>query len=235
MMLPSLPQATIAVAASHERFPIRRIYCVGRNYGAHAEEMGHDRREPPFFFMKPADAVVDSAVTGPVPPATNDMHPEVELVVALAAGGRNVAVADAHALLWGAAVGVDLTRRDLQAEAKAKARPWDMAKGFDNSAPIGPLTPIAGVPSLEHGAITLSVDGEERQRGDLSHMIWSVAETIAHLSTLVALAPGDIIMTGTPSGVGSVRPGQTMLARIDGLEDLTVPVGSPVPTPGTGV
>lgn len=231
LVIPDPPHPTLAVTDPGERFPVRRIYCVGRNYSEHAVEMGHDAREPPFFFAKPADAVVDTGITIPYPPATQDLHYEVELVVAIGANARSVSVQRALNLVWGAAVGIDLTRRDLQAQAKQKSRPWDMGKGFDNSAPIGPLTPMARVPSLERGAITLSVDCERRQTGDLSQMTWSVAETIAYLSTLVALAPGDLIMTGTPAGVGAVKAGQTMHATIDGLADLTVPIGPPLTLP----
>ena len=219
-MLPTVAAPTIAVTGSADRFPVRRIFCVGQNYADHAREMGNDPdRQQPFFFSKPADAVVENGATLPFPVRTADLHHEVELVVALAAGGRDIDAKDAIALVWGSAVGIDLTRRDLQAEAKKAGRPWDMAKGFDRSAPIGALTP--GAPP-ETGGIALSIDGEIRQSGDLSMMIWSVAEVIAVLSTYVELAPGDLIFTGTPAGVGPIRAGQSVRATIAGLEPLDV-------------
>lgn len=220
MQLPSLTVPTIAIAGSSARFPVRRIYCVGQNYADHAREMGNDPdRQPPFFFSKPADAVVASGTELPFPPLTQDLHHEVELVLALGAGGRNIAVADAEALVFGHAVGIDLTRRDLQAAAKKAGRPWDMAKGFDHSAPIGPLT--LGAPPAS-APITLSLDGEQRQSGDLADMIWSVAEIIATLSTYVELAAGDLIFTGTPAGVGPVLPGQQLRGNIAGLAPVEI-------------
>ncbi len=219
-MLPTVAAPNIAVTGSADRFPVRRIFCVGQNYADHAREMGNDPdRQQPFFFAKPADAVVENGATLPFPVRTTDLHHEVELVVALGAGGRDIDAKDAIALIWGSAVGIDLTRRDLQAEAKKAGRPWDMAKGFDRSAPIGALTP--GAPP-ETGGIALSIDGETRQSGDLSMMIWSVAEVIAVLSTYVELAPGDLIFTGTPAGVGPIRAGQSVHATIAGLEPLDV-------------
>ncbi len=219
-MLPVVIAPSIAIAGSTDRFPVRRIFCVGQNYADHAREMGNDpNRQQPFFFGKPADAVVDNGATLPFPVRTNDLHHEVELVVALSAGGRDIDAKDATGLIWGSAVGIDLTRRDLQAEAKKSGRPWDMAKGFDRSAPIGALTP--GAPP-ETGAIVLSIDGETKQSGDLSMMIWSVAEVIAVLSTYVELAPGDLIFTGTPAGVGPIRAGQRVRAEIAGLGTLEV-------------
>ena len=215
MELPTVPTPTIAIAGEALRFPVRRIFCVGRNYADHAREMGHDPdREPPFFFTKPGDAVSDSGVL-PFPPRTADLHHEVEWVVALGGGGRNIRVEDAAALIFGHAVGLDLTRRDLQAEAKKAGRPWDMAKGFDHSAPVGPLRRER--PRTD-AAIALSIDGETRQRGRLDDMIWSVEEVIAHISTFVALAPGDLIFTGTPAGVGPIRPGDTLRGTVEGLE-----------------
>lgn len=208
------PQASLAVAGSDARFPIRRVFCVGRNYAAHAREMGNDPdREPPFFFTKPADAVVTTPCAVPYPPLTQDLHHEVELVLAIGPDG-----------LWGAGVGVDLTRRDLQAEAKATRRPWDMAKAFDFSAPIAPLVPIADVPSLSQGRIWLSVDGAPRQDADIADMIWPVDGILGALSQAVALRPGDLIMTGTPDGVGPVTRGQTMTGGIDGLGTFEVRV-----------
>ncbi|WP_380778373.1 fumarylacetoacetate hydrolase family protein [Sphingomonas sp. R86520] len=220
MQIPDITVPTIAIAGSADRFPVRRIFCVGQNYADHAREMGSDPdRQQPFFFAKPADAVVANGSTLPFPLLTEDLHHEVELVIALGAGGANVPAGDAAALIFGAAVGIDLTRRDLQAVAKKAGRPWDMAKGFDRSAPIAALTP--GVPA-DNGMIALDVDGETRQSGDLSMMIWSVPEIIATLSTYVELAAGDLIFTGTPAGVGPILRGQSVRATIDGFEPLTV-------------
>lgn len=206
-------------------FPVRRIYCVGRNYAAHAREMGADpSREPPFFFQKPADAVIREGDAFPYPSATRDLHHEVELVVALAGGGRDVAADSALALVFGYTVGLDMTRRDLQAEAKSAGRPWDMAKGFDRSAPCAALRLAADIGHPTRGAITLTVNGTLRQSGDLADMIWSVPETIAALSRLVELQPGDLIFTGTPEGVGAVVRGDRMEARIEGVGALTLTV-----------
>lgn len=220
-VLPAPPRPALSVQGSDDLFPIRRIYCVGRNYAAHAREMGADEREPPFFFTKPGDAVVADGGSVAYPPATADLHHEVELVVAIGGQGAGVGVAEAAGLVWGYAVGVDLTRRDLQAQAKKAGKPWDMAKGFDQSAPIGPLVPAAGCAGLDSASIALSVDGETRQDGRLADMIWPVPEVIAHLSRLVILMPGDLIMTGTPDGVGPVARGETVRAEITGLPPLT--------------
>jgi fumarylpyruvate hydrolase len=221
--MPTVPQLcvpTIAISGSEQRFPVRRIYCVGRNYADHAREMGHDpRQELPFFFGKPADAVVDGGRVLPYPARTAELHHEVELVVALHQRGVNVGVTNAASMIFGHAVGIDLTRRDLQAEAKKSGRPWDMAKGFDNSAPIGALT--LGIPPAS-GEISLRVDGEVRQRGDLKDMIWSVAEIIATLSTYVELAPGDLIFTGTPAGVGPIKRGESLRGMIAGIEPIEI-------------
>ena len=218
--LPRLDVPTIAIARSNQRFPVRRIYCVGLNYADHAREMGNDpKRHPPFFFGKPADAVVGSGAHLPYPPKTADLHHEVELVVALRQGGSNISAADAASLVYGYAVGIDLTRRDLQAEAKKAGRPWDMGKGFDHSAPIGALA--TGVPPAS-GAISLTVDGKVRQSGDLQDMIWSVAEIIAALSTYIEVAAGDLIFTGTPSGVGPIQRGETVRGIIAGVEPVEV-------------
>ncbi|MEG3086024.1 fumarylacetoacetate hydrolase family protein [Sphingomonas sp. PB4P5] len=220
MRLPDLSVPRIALAGSADLFPVRRIYCVGQNYADHAREMGSDPdRQEPFFFAKPADAVVASGATLTFPTCTEDLHHEVELVVALGAGGNDIAVADAQAPIFGHAVGIDLTRRDLQAAAKKAGRPWDMAKGFDHSAPIGPLA--LGAPPAT-GSIALTVNGEPRQAGDLSQMIWSVAEIIAKLSRLVALAPGDLIFTGTPAGVGPIARGDSVRATIAGIAPVEV-------------
>ena len=220
MQIPVVTVPMIAIAGSTERFPVRRIFCVGQNYADHAREMGSDPdRQQPFFFTKPADAVVPGGGTLPYPSMTNDLHHEVELVVALGTGGTDIAAADALAMIYGHAVGIDLTRRDLQAAAKKAGRPWDMAKGFDRSAPIAALTP--GAPPAS-GPVTLTINGETRQAGDLSMMIWSVAEVIAALSREVALAPGDLIFTGTPAGVGPISPGDQVRATIADLTPLEI-------------
>ena len=219
-MLPVVIAPSIAIAGSTDRFPVRRIFCVGQNYADHAREMGNDpNRQQPFFFGKPADAVVDNGATLPFPVRTNDLHHEVELVVALGAGGSDINAKDAIATIYGSAVGIDLTRRDMQAVAKKTGRPWDMAKGFDRSAPIAALT--RGAPPAA-GPIALTIDGEPRQAGDLSMMIWSVAEVIAALSRQVELAPGDLIFTGTPAGVGPILPGVQVRATITDLEPLEI-------------
>jgi len=218
--LPNVPVPSVAIAGSGERFPVRRIFCVGQNYADHAREMGSDPdRQPPFFFSKPADAVVDTNALLPFPSRTHDLHHEVELVVALGAGGAEVSAGNAEQMIFGHAVGLDLTRRDLQAAAKRAGRPWDMAKGFDRSAPIGPL--VSGAPPRA-GAITLRINGELRQRGELSDMIWSVPEIIAALSTYVELAPGDLIFTGTPAGVGPINRGDALFGEIEGVPPIDI-------------
>jgi len=198
-------------------FAVRRVYCVGRNYAEHIIEMGNDTRDPPFFFTKPADAVVVGGAAIPYPPQTADFHHEIELVVAIGQDGADIAPQDALAHVYGYAVGLDMTRRDLQAQAKKAGRPWDMAKGFDYSAPIGTIEPVSAIGHPDHGAITLSVNGVERQRGDLSDQIWNVADTIAFLSGLVTLRAGDLIMTGTPAGVGAVARGDVLEGAIAGV------------------
>jgi fumarylpyruvate hydrolase len=204
---------------------VRRIYCVGQNYRAHALEMGGDPdRQLPFFFTKPADAILHDGATMPYPPMTEALEHEVELVVALGGGGANVAVTDALALVMGYAVGLDMTRRDLQAAAKKAGRPWDMAKGFDHSAPCGKLMPAARSGVMDSGAIWLRVNGEMRQSSDLSLMIWRVPEVIAELSRYVTLMPGDLIYTGTPENVGAVRIGDLLRAHVDGLAELHVTI-----------
>ncbi len=198
-------------------FPVRRIFCVGRNYAAHAREMGHDPdRELPFFFTKPADALLVDGADMPYPAMTNELHHEMEQVVAIGVGGADIAEADALSHVWGYGAGLDMTRRDLQAEAKKAGRPWDMAKGFDGSAPIGALVPASGIDPAR-GRIELRVNGEVRQSSDLSHLIWSVPETIAFLSRLVRLAPGDLIFTGTPEGVAAVKRGDALEGIIEGV------------------
>ncbi len=218
--VPRISVPSVPISGSELKFPVRRIYCVGRNYADHTREMGGDpERELPFFFSKPADAVVFSGWRLPFPARTSDLQHEVELVVGLHRGGTNIPAVDASSMIYGYAVGIDLTRRDLQAEAKKTGRPWDMAKGFDHSAPIGALT--RGLPPAS-GAISLTVDGEVRQSGDLKDMIWSVSEVIAALSTYVQLAPGDLIFTGTPAGVGAIRRGATVRGMLVGAEPIEI-------------
>lgn len=222
------PQASLPVSGGVGRFPIRRVFCVGRNYAAHAREMGKDPdREPPFFFMKPAGAVIVAEGIVPYPSLTSSFHHEIELVVALGAGGRDVAPDDALSLVWGYGVGVDLTRRDLQDEAKKLSRPWDWAKGFDASAPCTPIHPVADIGHPDSGEIWLRVNGELRQHGDLSDLIWSVPEVISAISTAVDLAPGDLIYSGTPAGVGPMQPGDVVSGGVAGVAEFTFTVGSP--------
>ena len=215
--------ASIAVAGGGA-FPVRRIYCIGRNYAAHAVEMGHDPdREAPFFFQKNASNL-DSSGEFPYPDKTSDVHHEVELVVALKSGGTNIPLDTALDHVWGYGIGLDMTRRDLQGEAKKLGRPWEIGKAFERSAPVGPLHPVSETGHLSQGRIELKVNGDIRQEGDLNQMIWKVPEMISYLSDYFELAPGDIIMSGTPSGVGAVVKGDSMEARIDGLGTLTVRV-----------
>jgi fumarylpyruvate hydrolase len=220
-LFPPPPQASVAIKGRAERFPVRRIFCVGRNYAAHAREMGQNpEREAPFFFSKPADALVPNDATIPFPPRTGNLHHEVELVVALAKGGSNIAAGDALGHVFGYAVGNDLTRRDLQFEARDKGRPWDTGKAFDRSAPITAIHPAAEYGHPRSGKIWLKVNGELRQQGDVADLIWSVPEIIAELSTLFELAPGDLIYTGTPAGVSALQPGDRIEGGIDGLDTL---------------
>ncbi|GJD95138.1 fumarylacetoacetate hydrolase family protein [Methylobacterium iners] len=228
-VIPNPPRVALPIVGSDDLFPVRRVYCIGRNYAAHAREMGSDPdREPPFFFMKPADAlqVVAGSETAEhvYPPRTENYHFEVELVAALGRGGRDIPAEGALEHVYGYAIGLDMTRRDLQDEAKRLSRPWDLGKAADGSGPVGPLHRAETIGHVAKGAITLSVDGETRQQGDLSDMIWSVSEQIALLSTYFELQPGDVIFTGTPSGVGPVRRGQTMRAEIAGLGAITLAV-----------
>jgi len=224
---PSIP--ALPVAGTGDLFPVRRVYCVGRNYAAHAREMGADpTREPPFFFMKPADALQPVAGNGvtdhPYPPKTANYHFEVEMVVALAKGGRDIPVGQALHHVFGYAIGLDMTRRDLQDEAKQLRRPWELGKAADFSGPVGPLYPASDIGHPAGGAITLAVDGTLKQKGDLSDMIWSVAEQIAYLSSYFELFPGDVIFSGTPEGVGALTQGQTMEAAIAGLGEIRLRV-----------
>jgi fumarylpyruvate hydrolase len=217
------PPATIAVPVrGGGLFPVRRVYCVGRNYAEHAREMGHDpEREPPFFFMKPTDAVVTGAEV-PYPPLTENLHHEVELVAAIGVGGSDIAVAEAPGHVFGYAVGLDLTRRDLQQAARKAGRPWEMGKGFDHSAPVGTIAPVAAIGHPQDARISLTVNGELRQSASIADMTWSVAEIVAELSRFVALKPGDLIMTGTPAGVGPLGRGDRLVGEIAGVGRLEV-------------
>jgi fumarylpyruvate hydrolase len=225
-VIPPPPVVTLPVDGDQRRFPVHRVYCVGRNYAAHAREMGHDPdREPPFFFTKPADALVPGGGRIPYPMATRDLHHEVELVVALGKGGGGIPEAQALEHVFGYAVGIDLTRRDLQAEAKELRRPWDMGKAFDRSAPVSALRPAARIGHPERNPIRLEVNDQVRQSSTLAHHIWSVPETIACLSGLVELAPGDLIFMGTPEGVAAIERGDRLTASIEGVGELEVIIG----------
>ena len=215
---------SIAISGRAERFPVRRIYCVGRNYMAHIREMGGDERDPPFYFAKPADAIVPTGSTIDYPPQTSNLHYEVELVAAISKGGRDISEEAALDHVYGYAVGLDMTRRDIQIALREKGRPWDMGKGFDQSAPCGDIHAVEDVGHFPKGNIWLKVNGETQQDSDLELMIWNLQETIANLSGLVELAPGDLIYTGTPDGVGPVVPGDKMHGHIDGLSDLEITV-----------
>ena len=219
-VLPPPPVATIPVKGSDALFPVHRIYCVGRNYAEHAIEMGSDpTREPPFYFAKPADSVVINGADMPYPSVTKSLHHEMELVVAIGKGGKNISVAEALSHVWGYCCGLDMTRRDIQNEAKKTGRPWDMGKGFDKSAPMGALVPAAGIDPTK-GKIELKVNGKVVQTSDLSKLIWSVAEVIANLSELVELVPGDLIMTGTPEGVAAVVKGDVLEGVVEGVGEV---------------
>ncbi|MDM0089508.1 MULTISPECIES: fumarylacetoacetate hydrolase family protein [unclassified Variovorax] len=227
-VFPAPAVVSIPVAGQPARFPVHRIYCVGRNYEEHAKEMGFTGREPPFFFMKPADAVVvvDAGQTGTMayPSLTHNLHHEIELVVAIGTGGKNIAAADAQKHIFGYAVGLDMTRRDLQGEMKKQGRPWDIGKSFEQSAPIGPIVPVAEAGDAPNAEIALQVNGSERQRSTVSKLIWNIAETIEHLSAAWELQPGDLIFTGTPEGVAAVVAGDTLVGTVAGLPTLTVKI-----------
>ena len=224
------PPATVSVpvVGTKERFPVHRIYCVGRNYEEHAKEMGFTGREAPFFFLKPTDAivVVEAGSTGsiPYPSLTKNLHHEIELVVAIGTGGKNILAADALKHIYGYAVGLDMTRRDLQGEMKKQGRPWCIGKGYDHSAPIGPITPAAQAGDVSQAEIYLQVGGQDHQRSNVSKLIWNIAETIEHLSAAWELQPGDLIYTGTPEGVAAVVTGDTMIGGVAGLGTLSVKV-----------
>jgi fumarylpyruvate hydrolase len=227
-VIPAPPQPALAISGSAQKFPVRRIWCVGRNYLEHIKEMGQDEREPPFFFAKPADAIVLDGGTVPYPSLTKDMHHEVELVVALKSGGRNITTKKALGHVYGYGVGIDLTRRDLQIASRDIKRPWEIGKAFDASAPCGPLKTVSETGHPEKGRIVLKCNGNVRQDGDLAQMIWKVPEIIAKLSEMVALEAGDIIMTGTPSGVAATVAGDKLECEVEGVGTLTVTIGQPL-------
>jgi fumarylpyruvate hydrolase len=219
---------SVPVVGRAERFPVHRIYCVGRNYEEHAKEMGFTGREPPFFFLKPADATVvaeaGQTASIPYPSLTRNLHHEIELVVAIGRGGRNIKAADATSHIYGYAVGLDMTRRDLQNDMKKQGRPWCIGKAFDQSAPIGPITPAAEAGDIGNATIWVQVNGSDRQRSNVSKLIWNIAETIEHLSAAWELQPGDLIYTGTPEGVAAVVSGDTLTGGVDGLTAIAVHV-----------
>ena len=222
------PTVSVPVVGRAERFPVHRVYCVGRNYEEHAKEMGFTGREPPFFFLKPADAVVavEAGQTGAIayPSLTKNLHHEIELVVAIGTGGRNIKAADAARHIYGYAVGLDMTRRDLQNDMKKQGRPWCIGKAFEQSAPIGPITPVADAGDVPNAEIWLQVNGTDRQRSNVSKLIWNIAETIEHLSAAWDLQPGDLIYSGTPEGVAAVVQGDTLVGSVGGLGTLTIKV-----------
>lgn len=226
-VIPAPPQPALAVAGSDKLFPVRRIWCVGRNYLEHIREMGNDEREPPFFFAKPADAIVPDGGTVPFPPLTEDLHFEVEMVVALKSGGKNIKADKALDCVWGYGVGIDLTRRDLQIASRNIKRPWEIGKAFDGSAPCGALKPASEIGHPKKGRIYLKQNGTVKQDGDLEQMIWNVPEIIEKLSESVALEAGDIILTGTPAGVGKIAVGDKLECEVEGVGKLTVTMGKP--------
>jgi len=223
-----LPVTTLPIVGKSERFPVRRIYCVGRNYVEHAKEMGFTGREAPFFFLKPSDAAVpvEAGQTGSIayPSLTKDFHHEIELVAAIGTGGKNIKAADAAKHIYGYAVGLDMTRRDLQGEMKKQGRPWCIGKAFEQSAPVGPITPAAQAGDVANAEIWLQVNGKDRQRSTVTKLIWNIGEIIEHLSAAWELQPGDLVMTGTPEGVAAVVAGDTLVGGVAGLETLTVKV-----------
>ena len=222
------PAVTVPVVGTSARFPVNRVYCVGRNYEEHAKEMGFTGREPPFFFFKPTDTVmvVDAGQTGQMdyPSLTKNLHHEIELVVAIGTGGRNIKAADAHKHIFGYAVGLDMTRRDLQGEMKKQGRPWEIGKSFEQGAPIGPITPAAQAGDVANAELFIQVDGKDRQRSNVSKLIWNIGEIIEHLTAAWDLRAGDLIYTGTPEGVAAVVAGDTLVGGITGLETLTIAV-----------
>ena len=223
-VIPAPPVASVEVAGSEDRFPVRRIYCIGRNYQAHREEMGHDDRKPPFYFQKPADALLETGGEFPYPSQSENVHFEIELVVAIAKGGVDISIEDALDHVYGYGLGIDMTRRDIQSQAKQDGRPWESAKSFDHSAPISPIRPASEIGHPDSGRIWLAVNGEVRQDSDLNLQIWNVQEGISHLSKLYQVAPGDLIYTGTPDGVGPIKSGDLITAGIDGIGELEIRV-----------
>jgi fumarylpyruvate hydrolase len=226
-IFPAPAIVSLPIAGNNARFPVRRIYCVGRNYLEHIRELGNDEKEPPIFFTKPRDAIVQNGATIPYACVTQNFHYELELAVALQSGGYNIPEEQALTHVFGYAVALDMTRRDLQKQLTAKAAPWDVAKAFDHSAPCGTIHPVSQVGHLDSGPIQLRVNGEVKQDSDLKQMIWNVPQIIAHLSRLFELQAGDVILTGTPSGVGPVQPGDVLLGEIDKLSALTIHIGAP--------
>ncbi len=227
-VFPPAPVVSVPVLGKSEGFPVHRIYCVGRNYEEHAKEMGFTGREPPFFFMKPADAivVVNKGETGsiPYPSLTKNLHHEIELVICIGKGGKDIKQADAFKHIYGYAVGLDMTRRDLQNDMKKQGRPWDIGKSYDHSAPIGPITPIADAGDIANAELFITVNGTDKQRSNTAKLIWNIAETIEYLSAAWELQPGDLIYSGTPEGVNAVVSGDTMVGGVAGLESITVKV-----------
>ena len=218
-------QPSVSVVGSDRLFPVHRIYCVGQNYAAHSREMGGDPdREPPFYFMKPADSIVESGATIVYPPRTNELHHEIELVVAIGKGGKSIDVTRAKEHIFGYAVGIDLTRRDLQSQAKDKRRPWDTGKSFEHAAPVSAIHRVEEIGHPSTGRIWLAVNGDDRQDGNVKNMIWNVPETIVELSTLFTLAPGDLIFTGTPAGVGPISSGDHITGGIEGVGELSIEI-----------
>ncbi len=222
-----LAQVGVEVAGMDSLFPVRRVYCVGRNYAAHVREMGGDERQPPFFFQKPADAILQNDSGVPYPPFTNDLQYEIELVLAIGKGGGDIALEDAAGHVFGIAVGIDLTRRDVQVAARKAGRPWEIGKAFDHSAPISAIHPLASNELPTAGVISLSVNGDVKQSGNLAEMIWNCTEVISQLSEQYRLEPGDLIYTGTPAGVGPVVPGDRIEGMVEGVDRITVTIAPP--------
>ncbi len=223
-VIPAPPPASVEVTGTGDRFPVRRIYCIGRNYLAHRKEMGHDDRKPPFYFQKPADALLETGGEFPYPTLSENVHFEIELVVAIAKGGTDISIENALDHVYGYGLGIDMTRRDIQSQAKQDGKPWESAKSFDHSAPISPIRPVSEIGHPDSGRIWLAVNGEIRQDSDLNLQIWNVQEGISHLSKLYEVGPGDLIYTGTPDGVGPINPGDLITAGIEGIGELEIKV-----------
>ncbi len=223
-VIPAPPPASVEVTGTGDRFPVRRIYCIGRNYLAHRKEMGHDDRKPPFYFQKPADALLETGGEFPYPTLSENVHFEIELVVAIAKGGTDISIENALDHVYGYGLGIDMTRRDIQSQAKQDGKPWESAKSFDHSAPISQIRPVSEIGHPDSGRIWLAVNGEIRQDSDLNLQIWNVQEGISHLSKIYEVVPGDLIYTGTPDGVGPINPGDLITAGIDGIGELEIKV-----------